>query len=168
MTTRSVVLISIFFVISINQLKSQDFEVPKNYVLSSNADYQKYETEIIACANWLENFPLDKDEMKRKEANAFLMQWLTGTPNVSINLNADLVSKYTEKNPQLLMIFMAGWTRYSLENNYSKDQQKGYYEGYKSMINVYKKGIGISKDKNMGKLVEVYDKGELENWVKEK
>lgn len=167
MKKRLVFLIMILFVFGINQIKSQNFEVPKDYVLEAKDDYSKYEKDIIACANWMENSPLDKDVAKRKDVNTFFMKWLTGTPTVSVSISADLVVKYTEKNPDLLMIFMAGWTRYSLENNYSKDQQNGYFEGYKSIINVYKKGFGIKKDKNLEKLIKIYDKGELENWIKE-
>lgn len=167
MKKRLVFLIMLLFVICVNQVKSQDFEVPKDYVLVAKGDYAKYEKDIIACANWMESSPLDKDEAKRKDANTFFMKWLTGSPTVTINLNADLIVKYTEKNPDLLIIFMAGWTRYSLQNNYSKDQQKGYFEGYKSIFNVYKKGLGIKKDKNLEKLIKIYDNGELENWIKE-
>jgi hypothetical protein len=67
----------------------------------------------------------------------------------------------------LLMLFLAGWTRYSLENDYSSDQKIGYYEGFKSAINVYKKGILIKKDKDMEDLIKIYDKGELEAWIRE-
>lgn len=158
--------IAILFVLSIGQIKSQNFDVPEDYVLESKEDYTKYEKDVIACANWMENSPLIKDN-KRIEANSFFITWLTGSPTVTVSIDADFVVKYTEKNPDLLVIFMAGWARYSLENNYSKDIQKGYYEGYKSIINVYKKGVGVKKDKNMEKLIKLYEKGELENWITE-
>jgi hypothetical protein len=146
---------------------AQDFNVPKDITLVVAEDYAKYEKDIISCINWLENTPLNVDEQKRIEANAFLMKWLTGSPTVSINLDADIVVKCTDKNPQLLMLFLAGWTRYSLENGYSKDQQKGYFEGFKSMIKVYKKGISIKKDKDLENIIEIYDNGDLEKWISE-
>ena len=149
------------------QAKSQDFEIPKGYVLNTKDDFVKYEKDIISCANWMENTPLDKDEKKRTDANSFLVSWLTGTTTVNINLNTDMTSKYFDQNPQFQIIFMSGWTRYALQNNYCDDQQKGYYEGYKSVINVYKKGINIKKNKELEKLIAIYDKGELENWIKE-
>jgi hypothetical protein len=96
-----------------------------------------------------------------------MVKWISGSPSVSITLDADVVSKLADKNEQLLVLFMAGWTRYALENNYSKDNQKGYLEGLKSLINVYKKGIDIKKDKDVEKFVELHEKGELEAWVKE-
>jgi len=167
MKKRFVFFVLISLTIFCNQIKSQDFKVPKDYVLKVKEDYAKYEKDVIACANWMENSPLDKDEQKRIDANTFLLKWLTGSPTVNVNINADLLVKYFEKNPQFQIIFLAGWTRYSLENNYSKDQQKGYYEGFKSIIYVYKKGVGIKKSKDLEKLIKIYDKGELEIWIKE-
>lgn len=150
-----------------NSVKSQNFEVPENYVLKVKEDYARYEKDIIACANWLENSPLDKEENKRIEANAFLLKWLSGSPTVNVNLDAGMIVKLFEKNPHLQFIFLAGWTRYSLMNNYSNDKQMGHLEGLKSVINVYKKGAGIKKSKDLEKLVKLYDEGKLENWVKE-
>ncbi|MCX6238148.1 MAG: hypothetical protein NTY07_11440 [Bacteroidia bacterium] len=164
---KRLILVVMVFLICFNfKTSAQEFEVPKNYVLKVVQDYAKYEKDIIACVNWLENTPLNIYEQKRIEANTFFMKWLTGSPTVTINLNADIVTKCTDKNPQLMMLFMAGWTRFSLENSYSKDQQKGYYEGFKTIINVYKKGISIKKDKDLEDIIELFNKGELENWIK--
>ena len=167
MKKRFLFLVLISLILICNQAKSQDFEVPNNYELKVKDDYAKYEKDIITCANWMENSPLDKEEQKRNNANVFFIKWLTGSPTVTININADLTVKYFEENPQFMVLFMAGWTRYALENSYSKDQQKGYFEGFKTVITVYKKGIGIKKNKSLEKLIKIYDKGELENWIKE-
>jgi hypothetical protein len=155
------------FIIASTNAFAQDFTVPAIDGLKTEADYARYEKDVIACANWLENTPLNQDRDKRVSANTFMIKWISGSPSVSIALDANVVSKLADKNEQLLVLFMAGWTRYALENNYSKDNQKGYLEGLKSLINVYKKGIDIKKDKDVEKFVELHDKGELEAWIKE-
>jgi hypothetical protein len=48
---------------------AQEFEVPKDYSLKKKEDYTKYEKDIIACINWLEETPLNQQEQKRKAAN---------------------------------------------------------------------------------------------------
>lgn len=146
--------------------KAQEFEVPKNYQFSTAADYAKYEKDIIACAKWLENTPLNEQTLKRKEANAFLVKWLTGTSTVTISIGKEIVD-FTDKNNELLVLFMAGWARYTLENNYNKDIHKGYYAGLVSMIKVYNKGIAIVKDKEMADLIKIYNQGGLEKWISE-
>jgi len=62
---------------------------------------------------------------------------------------------------------MGGWTRYSLQNNYSSDAVMGSIAGIKSAIKVYKAGQ-LEKDKEMQKLIDMDEKGELETWVKKK
>lgn len=59
---------------------------------------------------------------------------------------------------------MGGWTRYALQNNYSKDSVQGSIAGIKSAIKVYKTGL-LKKDKEMDKLIALDEKGELETWV---
>ncbi len=145
---------------------TQELNIPAIDDIKSEADYARYEKDVIACANWLENTPLNQDREKRTSANAFMVKWISGSPAVSIGID-EMVTKLADKNEQLLVLFMSGWTRYALENNYSKDSQKGYFEGLKSVINVYKKGIDIKKDKDVEKLVELQEKGELETWVKD-
>lgn len=146
---------------------AQELTVPPLDGMKTEADYNKYEKDVIACANWLEETPLNKDREKRVQANAFIMKWVTGSSNVTIGLDANVMSTLADKNEQLLVLFISGWARYSLQNNYSKDNQKGYLEGLKSLINVYKKGIDIKKDKDVEKFVEMDEKGQLEAWVKE-
>ena len=164
--TKRILMISILFLACIS-LHAQEFVVPKNYVLKRASDFKKYEADVIACINWLENTPLNEEVKKRKEANAFFLEWIVGNKSVSISIDADILSKYTDKNSDFLTFFMGGWTRYSLENNYSKDKQQGYYEGLKSIVNIYKKGIGVKKDEDVDELVEMYENGELEEWIKD-
>jgi hypothetical protein len=147
-------------------LKAQTFDVPE-LEINDKKDYTKYDADVIACVNWLERTPLDKELEKRTAANAFVIKWLSGTPDVAVSLNSEIVTKYTDKNPQLLVLFLGGWSRYALQNNYSQDQLKGYYEGFKSMILVYRKGIAIKKDRALEHLIKVYDEGKLEDWIKE-
>lgn len=166
MNKRLLFLVFIFLVIFCNPVKSQYFEVPENYELNTKEDYAKYEKDVVDCVNWMENSPFDKDGEKWTNANTFLLKWLAGSSTVNIKVNSKLVIKDFDKNPQFMILFLAGWTRYSLKNNYSNDPQRGYVEGFKTVIKVYKKGIGIVKTKDMDHLIKIFDKGKLENWIK--
>lgn len=124
------------------------------------------EKKVIATINWLEDTPLDQDAEKRKIQYALLVAWLTNSPTVTIEVNSNILT-FVKKNSDLLIIFMGGWAKYCLENNYSIDKVKANIAGIKSAIKVYKKDIGIKKDKAMEKIIELDDKGELETWVTE-
>jgi hypothetical protein len=121
------------------------------------------EKNVLATINWLENTPVKNDEEKHQEQYALLLAWITNSPTVTIEVNADLIS-FSKKNSELLMMFMAGWIRYALQNNYSKDQVQGTLAGIRCAAKVYKAG-GLKKDKEMQKLIDLDEKGELEKWV---
>jgi hypothetical protein len=124
------------------------------------------EKNVLATVDWLENTPLDEEPSKRKNQSALLLAWLINSPTVTIEFNA-AVTNFNKKNADLLTIFMGGWVRYALQNNYSKDIVMGSLAGLKAVIKVYKTGQ-YKKDKEVQKLVEMEEKGELEDWVKKK
>ena len=146
---------------------AQTWEVPKNYVLDKKEDYAKYEKDVINGSNWLETSPYNKEAAKRKEAGAFLLKWIMGSPNVTIELNANTLT-FNDKNPDFLTLFMGGWTRFVLENPASADDKvKGTLAGIKSVLKVYKAGNGVKKDKNVDKLVKLEADGKLEKWIED-
>lgn len=133
---------------------------------STKEEFVASEKKVLATINWLETTPFDKEQDKRTRQKALLLAWITNSPTVTLEVNADVLT-FTKKNPDLLIIFMGGWTRFCLQNNYSTDNVQGTIAGIKSAIKVYK-NLSLKKDKEMDKLIELDDKGELENWVKSK
>jgi hypothetical protein len=156
----------IFSLLSIT-LPAQDIKVPTNAVLEKAEDYEKYEKDVIACAKWLESTPLDEQKDKRKQVNYFLTKWITGSPTVTIELNSNII-EWNKSNPELLSVFMAGWTKFMLEHKeMNKDMVRGNVEGLRSVLKVYKLGKGVKKDKKLEKLIALESKGKLENWVED-
>ena len=152
----------------ISQLAAgQSFQVPQNYSLVKKTDYAKYEKDVIACVNWLETTPVNQQREKRKEANRFLLMWVTGSPDVDITLSRKIPG--FSKNPDLMMIFLGAWTKFDLEHpGQSKDEVAENVAGIRSVIKVYQAnlGIGIRKDKDVQKMIKLEKKGKLEEWVR--
>jgi hypothetical protein len=124
----------------------------------------KTEPAVINTINWLENTPINKETDKRKQLYSKFLAWLTNSPTVTVDVDAK-TAPFTKKNPDLLFIFMGGWTKYTLQNNYSKDAVKCNVAGIKSSIKVYQMGNGLKKDKEMEKIIEIDSKNELDAWV---
>ncbi len=147
--------------------QSQDFEVPENTSFTSATDYKNAENDVIKAINWIENTPLNVQENKRKATIAYLMKWMTGTPHVSIEVMPYVVN-LTKVNPELLMIFLNGWTKYVLENNDGRDDKLGpNVAGIRSLIRVYvsNKDTGIKKVRQIEILLRM-DEEQLEGWVR--
>jgi hypothetical protein len=147
-------------------LSAQEFEVPVNVTLIAKEDYMRYEQDIIKAAKWLEATPIGQEETKRVRVNAFVLEWITGSPSVTVVIQP-IAGKLTEKNPHLLMVFMASYTRWALENNYSKDELKGYQFAVRSVINTYNLDGVIKKNRTLQKAAEAEKSGKLDEWVKE-
>lgn len=143
----------------------QDFQVPETQP-STKDEFIKSEKDFIAAAKWLENTALGKENATRKKLNAWIIVWVTNSPTVTETMYAGIIKPF-DKNSDLLGVFMAGYGRYVLENNYDGDVFKGNLAGIKAVINCVNLGGDIKKDKNLTKLLEADKEGKLDEWVKE-
>lgn len=155
--------ILMFSILTINLL-AQEFEVPKNYVLKQKEDYPKYESEVLKGIDWLLQTPINSQPEKRKEINAFIVVWLTGSPDVSLEINSKIVN-FMNPNPELLIIFMCGWTKYALETN-DNNKITGNLKGIEAVIEFYLKNReNLKKDKKVEHYIKLKEKGELGKFI---
>ena len=143
---------------------AQDFKVPE--LPTTKDEFVKSEKDFIAATKWLESTALSKDHAARKKVNAWVIVWITNSPTVTETMYAGIIKPF-DKNPDLLAVFMAGYGRYILENNYDGDAFKGNLAGIKAVINCVNLGGDLKKDKNLTKLLDADKAGKLEDWVKE-
>lgn len=157
----------LMFTVIVMGVFAQEFEVPVNYAFSTNEDYAKYETDILKSIDWLTNTSVKTRPDKRKEVSSFVIMWLTGCPNVSVEVNTDIIN-FIEPNPELLMIFMCGWTKYSLETKDYNNKIMGNLKGIEAVIDFYTRNReNMEKDKNVEKYIKMKDKGTLEEFITE-
>lgn len=146
-------------------LVAQEFEVPKNYVLKEKEDFSKYESEVLKGIDWLIQTPSNIQPEKRKEINSFVMTWLTGSPDVIIDINPKIVS-FMNPNVDLLMIFMCGWTKYSLETKDYNNKINGSQKGVDAVIEFYiKNRKNLKKDRSVEKYIKLKEEGKLEDFI---
>jgi hypothetical protein len=158
--------ILVVFCLSFSMLSSaQDFEVPAS-VPSTKEEFASSEKDMIAAAKWLETTPVGTDMDKRAKVNTYVIAWITSSPTVTVEMRESIIKPFG-KNPQLLGVYMAGYSRYCLENNYSKDQLQCNIAALKSAINCCNLGGDIKKDKALSKLIDADKAGKLEDWVRD-
>jgi hypothetical protein len=147
---------------------SQNFEVPKNPKLEKPEDYAAYEQVVVNCVNWLMNTPINEQTEKRRESNAFLLMWLTGSPNVNIEINQQIVT-FMASSPELLMIFMGGWAKQALETKEPKNKIAGNLAGLEAVIEFYTKNKAkMGKDKNVEKFIKMKEDRTLREYIESK
>lgn len=141
----------------------QEFSVPKGYKFVKAEDYVKYELDFIKCFDWLMKVPAGEQTAKREKANKFVTEWLMGTKSVQIDVNMNIVT-FMEPNPDLLMVFMAGWAKHAIET--SKDKIGCNVKGLEAVIAYYQKNLAsLEKDKNVEKYIKMHEKGKLKAFV---
>lgn len=159
--TYTIITVCFLFALQVSFAQELLTEVP-----STKEEFIASEPKVLATIDWLENTPFNRETEKRKLLNTQLIAWITNSPTVTVELNAGILD-FTNKTPELLVLFLGGWTRYALQNNYSKDAIAGSLAGIRSAIKVYKTGL-LQKNKELQKLIDLEEKGGLEDWVKKR
>lgn len=145
-------------------LFAQDFSVPNNYIMKQKEDYKKYEGDVLKAIDWLIQTPVDDQKEKRLEVNRFFIVWLTGTPDISLEIKSEIIT-FSKKNPELLVIFMGGWTKYALESG-DNNKLTGNLKGVEAVIDFYQKNKkALKKDKNVQQYIEMKEKGQLADYI---
>ena len=156
----------IFLLFVSTSLLAQEVEIPNDIKLENAEDYKKTEQLVLDCSEWLLKTPIAENPGKRKEVNAFLMKWMSGSPTVSIELVSGIVPLDCAN---CLMSFMSGWTKHSLENDYSKDKIECAVAGAENAIEFYKKNKSVlGKNSDMEKLMKQQKKGKLKKYIESK
>ena len=145
-------------------ISAQEYQVPKEYILKSDEDYAKYTSDIEATIQWLQDTPLDQQPVLRQQASAFLMAWLSGTPEVTIVLSSRIL-KFSDC-AACLTIYFGGWTQFVLDTGVQQDIVQGNLAGIKAAIAFYQKNRGlIERNKVIEKFIKKQAKGKLEAYI---
>ncbi len=146
---------------------AQSFTVPKNYKFKTEADYEKYEADAIACADWIMKTPLNEQKTKRAKAYKFLIEYVSGSPKISATLNSE-ASPYIN-NTDLLAVFLASWTKSCLTQNYVNNIEEFTLRATDDVLKFYKKNKkSVGKAKGIKKFLKMQKKGTLHAYVKSK
>jgi hypothetical protein len=145
---------------------SQVFMVPEGYAFKSQEDFTRYEPDILRAVDFLESASMDKDAEKRKEANAFLLQWLTGTAHVTVKVQP-YVMGLVQENKDLLAVYLGGWSRFVLQNPSNKTELDCHIAGVQSVLKAYQLCSGVKKDARLDDLLALEKEGKLREWVLE-
>jgi hypothetical protein len=143
---------------------AQTYEVPKDYTLKAKEDYAKYEQDVINTVDWLQQTSWDDQQDKRKEAGTFFVAWITGSPTVTISVGSPLV-KLCNKNPELMMTFLGGFTKYALQHKDTPNTNAANVAGLKALIAKYQMEKNHKKESAVEKLIKIDQDGKLEDWA---
>ena len=138
--------------------------IPTDYTLKAPADFDRYAPQVVATIDWLEVSALPSQNEQRLAANTFLVAWISGSPTVSVAIE-EYINDLYNKDGDLLIAFMGGWTRYAIQNPGTKDKLVLATAGIKDMLATYK-AKGGKGNKKLEELDKLSASGQLPDWVK--
>lgn len=172
---KKIILIIAALTFGAAQLNAQDLskaEMKERKAVSAEVDpaiNQTIETdeEFIQVFNWLMETPIYEAEARRQVANASISNYIEENPNFNIELDIKLL-KFADTSPELLTIFMGGYTEYIIENSIN-DPVEANIAGIEKVIEYYKKNEQyLEKDKNVEKFIRKAEKDKLDKFVERK
>lgn len=123
------------------------------------------EEKFIEDFNWLMNTPINEEEEKRKQVMAGISSYIENHPDLEIVLDPKVVN-FAEDNPDLLLIFMGGWAKHSLENKDYNNKVEGNLAGIDNVIAFYENNQQyLDDDKKVEKYQKLKEKGKLEKRI---
>ncbi|GLB53025.1 hypothetical protein NBRC110019_20650 [Neptunitalea chrysea] len=144
---------------------AQEFDFPKSMVMETEGDFTSFESKVLEAIAWRANTPVNTQVEKRKKVNAFLLQWMSGTPTVSILVNSKVGAPFMD-DPEYLMSYMVGWTEYSITHNHSKDDKACAKAAVLHVIDFYEKNKDfLNKRGSIEKLIKLKKKDKLDEHI---
>jgi tetratricopeptide (TPR) repeat protein len=145
----------------------EEVEKEKDFVLETEADFLRYESDVVNGFLYLAKSPVTEKPEQRKTLSKFLVEWILGSPTVSIEIS-EKISPYLEKSPEYLIHFLGGTAIYQIKTRDLTDRYKSYVAGTELVIIFYnnnKKTLG--KNKEIEKLIKLQKKDKLTAFIKE-
>ena len=140
--------------------KLPDFEMIK---LGNGAECKTAEPYVLEAANYIFSTPFQKDDLNRLNSLAFMIKWMSATPDYQFDLDAG-VMKNLKGNDEVVGLYMAAMGKYVLENKGTKADGKTVKLNAMTIVLNYtdNPANNIKSTKNLKKLSEAKANGQLE------
>lgn len=116
------IIFAFLFLLS-TSVTAQELPNLKNVKLNKKTSYKQAEPTVIKVVDYLFQTPIDKKNKSRNNAGQFLVDWMNGTPDYVFYLE-EKESSFFNTDADLLLMYMAALSKFSLENPTVKEKQQ--------------------------------------------
>lgn len=136
---------------------NRPFEVAK--------DYLEGQDEVESALDWLCSQPLNQCISEREQLNSFVMIWLSGTPQLTLELDPSSVP-FLRDHPDLLFPMIHGMTRMALKRNETSTYEL-YAGGFRTVDRLTRDWPKKEKSSELKELHKAVRKGKLQDYIQE-
>ncbi len=119
---KTILVFFLLFSIKAGSAYGQELPNLKSIKLNSQASYKHAEPTVSKVIDYLFKNPIDKRNKSRSNAGQFLVNWMNGTPDYIFYLEEKETS-FFNTDSDLLLMYMAALTKFSLEHPTEKEKQ---------------------------------------------
>jgi len=149
-------------------LRAQNFTLPE-YEMKTADDYSKYTQDVMKAMQWLIDTPINKEYSDQVRINRFVLQWLTGSPQVHLVVRPEILGNLSsERNfpygPQMTLIYLSGMGLKALDEPGASEREL-QLAGAEALLTAYGHIKHEYKASHLRKLEKLKEKGKLEDWI---
>ena len=158
-------LLFAFAVMSIiSQLQAQ-----VNYASLKLEKKEDYTAEVnnaaLQAATTLLQLPLQRDNPERVDAFAFLMRWMSGSPDFNFDID-ETATAISKTNEDLLVVYLASMSQYVLQNREMAADKKAVKLHTVKAVLAYCQRQQVKLSGALKKMNKAHEAGELEKYLK--
>ena len=160
-----VILVCMTFGLGANA-QSKCPDMPKEFSWNTAADYQRDRALVKDVLQWLCKTPMGLDIQKRGEANYFVMQWLSGTPEFTLDFSTQILP-FAKDDESLLSPIIHGMALYVMDHPSEKDQVKLHVKGLETLARLVEQSEELSENKELKPMMKAYRKGKIKEYAQQ-
>lgn len=151
-------------------LQAQNFVMPE-YAMKTAEDYSKYAKDVMKAMKWIIDTPLNREYSEQVRINRFVLQWLTGSPQVHLVVRPEVLGNLSaERNfpyaPQMTLVYLSGMGIKALEDA-DADEGDLQLAGAEALLTAYSHIKHEYKSTHLRRMSKLKEKGKLEMWIDE-
>ncbi|MFT4679230.1 MAG: hypothetical protein ACI84C_001022 [Flavobacteriales bacterium] len=139
--------------------------VPEELVLAEAAHYGEHKALVKKSLAWLVKTPMDECTEAREELNAFVVLWLSGSPEIRVDVKTSCMP-FIEDNEDLFFTFLHGVALYQINHRQETDPVVLHAQGLKSVAFQVREAK-CSKSPELKAILKADRKNRLEEYATE-
>lgn len=136
--------------------------MPEGQAFEVASDYRSSDAKASDALIWLSSHPIDECTNIRERLNAFVLVWLSGHPDITINLNP-VVLPFLDEYPELLFPMLHGMAAFQLGKPLSTVNSAAVHAaGLKVIVDVAGRSDTYRRHNDIRALRKMRRRGKLE------
>ncbi len=133
--------------------------------LVTKEDFRAAEPVVLQAGSYLLSTPSDQNNPVRLKVGQFIFKWMDGTPDFTFTMEQNVL-KYIEADLDLMTVYFACLTTYSLQNKSVTDAKTVTLKAVEKLVAYIDNSSNhVNMNEGLKKLSKANKKGDLENFL---